>query len=64
MALWLDGRGQSVPIESRRLRAWQHGVSLSSYLMRAAYWMTSLSLLAISVVQPGWAEKSRATESA
>ena len=26
--------------------------------MRAAYWITSLSLLAISVVQPGWAEKS------
>ena len=26
--------------------------------MRAAYWITSLSLLAISVVQPGWADKS------
>lgn len=37
---------------------WQHGVSLSSYLMRAAYWMTSLSLLAISAVQPGLAEPS------
>ena len=37
---------------------WQHGVSLSSYLMRAAYWITSLSLLAISAVQPGLAEPS------
>ena len=37
---------------------WQHGVSLSSFQMRAAYWITSLSLLAISVVQPGLAEKS------
>jgi hypothetical protein len=26
--------------------------------MRAAYWITSLSLLAIGVLQPGWAEKS------
>jgi hypothetical protein len=39
-------------------RAWQHGVSLSSFLMRAAYWMTSLSLLAISVLQPCMAEPS------
>ncbi len=38
--------------------AWQHGVSLSSYLMRSAYWMTNLSLLAISVLQPGLAEPS------
>ena len=39
-------------------RAWQHGVSLSSFLMRAAYWTTSLSLLAISVLQPCMAEPS------
>ena len=50
--------GDGGPLSRVGIRAWQHGGSVESDAMRAAFGVISLGLLAIGVVQPGMAETS------